>query len=222
MYLTIIYFPLASSILTGLFGKNFGQNGSIQISLSSIFLSFITSLIIFYEVVLLNCNVYLYLFSWVKSEALDIRWSFIFDNLSVIMSNIILYISLAVMLFLCEYMKHDPHFIRFMSYLSLFSFLMIILVVSDNFFQMFVGWEGVGLVSYLLINFWFTRIQSNKAAIKAMIFNRIGDFSLIIALLIIFINFKTLDYQIISALIPFFIHNKIVGLDFFLLNIIAN
>lgn len=100
-------------------------------------------------------------------------------------------------------MSHDPHLPRFMSYLSLFTFFMLILVTADNFVQMFVGWEGVGLCSYLLINFWFTRIQANKAAIKAMILNRIGDFSLVLGILTIFVTFKVSEkyFPFISCLI---------------------
>jgi len=90
------------------------------------------------------------------------------------------------------------HLPRFMSYLSLFTFFMLILISADNFLQMFVGWEGVGLCSYLLINFWFTRIQANKAAIKAMILNRIGDFSLLLAILVIFTKYKAVDYSTIA------------------------
>ena len=101
-------------------------------------------------------------------------------------------------------MAHDPHLPRFMSYLSLFTFFMLILVTADNFIQMFVGWEGVGLCSYLLINFWFTRIQANKAAIKAMILNRIGDFGLVIGILIIFVEYKAVDYATIFAITPIF------------------
>ena len=101
-------------------------------------------------------------------------------------------------------MSHDPHLPRFMSYLSLFTFFMLILVSADNLIQMFLGWEGIGLCSYLLINFWFTRVQANKAAIKAMIINRIGDFSLIIGILILYVNFKSVDYATIAALVPFF------------------
>jgi NADH-ubiquinone oxidoreductase chain 5 len=97
-------------------------------------------------------------------------------------------------------MAHDPHLPRFMSYLSLFTFFMLILVTADNFIQMFVGWEGVGLCSFLLINFWYTRIQANKAAIKAMVVNRIGDFGLIIGILLIFVNYKTIDYATVFAL----------------------
>src|SRR5690606_35669633 len=101
-----------------------------------------------------------------------------------------------------EYMSHDPHLPRFMSYLSLFTFFMLILVTANNFLQMFVGWEGVGLCSYLLINFWFTRIQANKAAIKAMLMNRIGDFALAFAIFLILYIFNTLDYLPIFSTAP--------------------
>jgi NADH:ubiquinone oxidoreductase subunit 5 (subunit L)/multisubunit Na+/H+ antiporter MnhA subunit len=96
-----------------------------------------------------------------------------------------------------------PHLPRFMSYLS-FYFFYAYLVTADNFIQMFVGWEGVGLCSYLLINFWFTRIQANKAGIKAMLMNRIGDFCLLMGMLLIFINFKSVDYATVAVLTPFF------------------
>ena len=99
-------------------------------------------------------------------------------------------------------MSHDPHLPRFMSYLSLFTFFMLILVTADNFVQMFVGWEGVGLCSFLLINFWFTRIQANKAAIKAMILNRIGDFGLVISIICIFVCYRSVDYSTVFSLTP--------------------
>jgi NADH:ubiquinone oxidoreductase subunit 5 (subunit L)/multisubunit Na+/H+ antiporter MnhA subunit len=110
-----------------------------------------------------------------------------------------------------------------MSYLSLFTFFMLILISADNFLQMFVGWEGVGLCSYLLINFWFTRIQANKAAIKAMILNRIGDFSLLLAILVIFTKYKAVDYSTIALLTPFFKLATInfLNLELNLLNTIA-
>src|SRR3546814_16514933 len=101
-------------------------------------------------------------------------------------------------------MSHDPHLPRFMSYLSLFTFFMLILVTANNLLQMFVGWEGVGLCSYLLINFWFTRIQAHKAAIKAMIINRIGDFALAIAIFLALYLFITLDYTTIFNVDPLY------------------
>jgi len=107
-------------------------------------------------------------------------------------------------------MEHDPHLPRFMSYLSLFTFFMLILITANNFLQMFVGWEGVGLSSYLLINFWFTRIQANKAAIKAMLVNRIGDFSLLLAIFAIYLVFNSLDYDVVFGLAPLVASHKII------------
>jgi len=120
-------------------------------------------------------------------------------------------------------MSHDPHLPRFMSYLSLFTFFMLILVTADNFIQMFLGWEGVGLCSYLLINFWFSRVQANKAAIKAMIMNRIGDFCLVIGILILFVNFKSVDYATVAVLAPFFKSQTInfLNMDFDILSLVC-
>jgi NADH:ubiquinone oxidoreductase subunit 5 (subunit L)/multisubunit Na+/H+ antiporter MnhA subunit len=113
-------------------------------------------------------------------------------------------VSFLVHIFSINYMSEDPHLSRFMSYLSLFTFFMLILVTGDNFVQMFVGWEGVGLASYLLINFWFTRHQANKSAIKAIIVNRIGDFGLIIGICCIFFVFGSLDYFTVFSTSFFF------------------
>jgi NADH-ubiquinone oxidoreductase chain 5 len=141
---------------------------------------FIISFFAFYEVALLGCFVYIKLATWISSEVLNVDWGFMFDSLTVYYVCCCYFYFFLVHLYSTEYMSHDPHLPRFMSYLSLFTFFMLILVTADNFIQMFVGWEGVGLCSYLLINFWFIRIQANKAAIKAMILNRIGDFSLLL------------------------------------------
>merc|ERR1712115_13089 len=122
-------------------------------------------------------------------------------------------VSSLVHLYSIEYMSHDPHLPRFMSYLSLFTFFMLILVTADNYIRMFLGWEGIGLASYLLINFWFTRIQANKAAIKAMIVNRIGDFGLALGIFTIFIKFKAVDYATVFSMVPFFCNDKIIFLS---------
>jgi proton-translocating NADH-quinone oxidoreductase chain L len=139
---------------------------------------------------------------WICVDSLVIDWSFCFDSLTCIMLVIVTFISSLVHLYSTEYMENDPHLQRFMSYLSLFTFFMLILVTANNFLQMFVGWEGVGVSSYLLINFWFTRIQANKAAIKAMLVNRIGDFSLLLALFTIYFVYNSLDYDIVFSLVP--------------------
>jgi len=210
MYLLIIFLSLIGSCFAGLLGRYFGSLGSAYIATSCLFLSFLISLFIFYEVSLVGCFVYIKLTTWISCEVLHVDWGFMFDTLTSAMCVIVTFISFLVHLYSIEYMSHDPHLPRFMSYLSLFTFFMLILVTADNFIQMFVGWEGVGLCSYLLINFWFTRIQANKAAIKAMILNRIGDFSLIIGILLIFTNFKAVDYATVAVLTPFFKNQFVV------------
>lgn len=204
MYLLIIFLPLLSSLISGLFGRYLGPKGSSILTVSFLILTFFLSLFSFYEVAMLNCPTYIKLISWIDSELLNIDWGFLFDSLTVTMCCVVSFVSSLVHLYSTEYMSHDPHLSRFMSYLSLFTFFMMILVTADNYVQMFVGWEGVGLCSYLLINFWFTRIQANKAAIKAMVLNRIGDFGLVIGILIMFVNYKAVDYATVFALTPFF------------------
>lgn len=196
--------PLFGSISAGLFGRHLGYKGSCLITTSYVFLSFLFSLIGFYEVGFLDSCVYLKLFTWLDSDVINVDWGFLFDSLSMSMCCIITFISTLVHLYSIEYMSQDPHLSRFMSYLSLFTFFMLLLITADNLIQMFIGWEGVGLCSYLLINFWFTRIQANKSAIKAMLLNRIGDFGIMIGILLVFVTFKAVDYSTIFALTPLF------------------
>ena len=193
MYLILVFLPLIGSFSAGLFGRKLGPNGSCIVTVVCLMLTFMLSLMAFYEVALMGSPVYIKLATWIDSEVLNIDWGFLFDSLTVVMCCVVTFVSSLVHLYSTEYMSHDPHLPRFMSYLSLFTFFMLILVTADNFVQMFVGWEGVGLCSYLLINFWFTRIQANKAAIKAMVLNRIGDFGLVLGILTIFIKYKSVD-----------------------------
>lgn len=223
MYLLIIFLSIIGSCLAGLFGRYLGSLGSAFITTSCLVLSFLLSLFAFYEVALFESPVYIKLTTWISSEVLNIDWGFMFDSLTVSMCIIVTFISSLVHIYSIEYMSHDPHLSRFMSYLSLFTFFMLILVTADNYVQMFVGWEGVGLASYLLINFWYTRIQANKAAIKAMVVNRIGDFCLLIGMLLIFINYKAVDYASIATLTPLLKEKTVnfLNFDFHLLSIIG-
>ena len=148
--------------------------------------------------------------SWIQSDILQVDWSFLFDSLTVTMLVVVTTVSLLVHIYAANYMLEDPHLSRFMSYLSLFTFFMIILVTADNFLQLFLGWEGVGICSYLLINFWYTRIQANKAALKALILNRVGDYSVMLAIVFIFTLFKSLDYSVVFVLAPFFVTKSIL------------
>ena len=220
MYLILIFLPLISSIVVGMFGRYLGTKGSSIISVFCLFFTCLISFFCFYEVGLSNGFVYIKLIKWINSDLLNVDWGFLFDSLTVVMCCIVTFISFLVHLYSTEYMSHDPHLPRFMSYLSLFTFFMLILVTADNYVQMFVGWEGVGLCSYLLINFWYTRIQANKAAIKAMIVNRVGDFGLVLAILLIFTNFKAIDYATIFSLTPFFSFDTF-NLFFFKFNLLS-
>jgi NADH:ubiquinone oxidoreductase subunit 5 (subunit L)/multisubunit Na+/H+ antiporter MnhA subunit len=195
MYESIIILPLLSSISSGLFGRFLGREGSKLLTTSIIFITFLLSCIAFYEVGLNGNPTYISLIKWIDCGLFSFSWGFIYDSLTVIMLVVVTCVSTLVHFYSTSYMEHDPHLPRFMSYLSLFTFFILILVTADNFMQMFVGWEGVGLCSYLLINFWFTRIQANKAAIKAMLVNRIGDFGLALGIFAIFYKFKLKLYH---------------------------
>jgi NADH-ubiquinone oxidoreductase chain 5 len=214
MYLLIVFLSIIGSSFAGLFGRHLGSWGASFITTSCLVVSFLLSLFAFYEVGLFGSPVYIKLTTWISSEVLHIDWGFMFDSLTVSMCVVVTFISSLVHLYSIEYMSHDPHLPRFMSYLSLFTFFMLILVTADNYVQMFVGWEGVGLASYLLINFWYTRIQANKAAIKAMVMNRIGDFCLLIGMMLIFINYKSVDYASVAVLTPVLKDNTVNFLNF--------
>lgn len=202
MYLNIVFLPLLGSLVAGFFGRFLGGRGSGLITISCVGLSFFLSGLAFYEVGLGGSSTYLYLMPWLESDSFHVDWAFCFDSLTVVMLIVVTFISTLVHLYSTEYMGGDPHLPRFISYLSLFTFFMLILVTADNFVQMFVGWEGVGLCSYLLINFWFTRIQANKAAIKAMLVNRVGDFGLALGIFGVFVCFDAVDYATVFALAP--------------------
>ena len=147
---------------------------------------------------------YLTLGTWINCGLIVVNWGFIFDTLSVSMLFMVGIVSASVHFYSVGYMKTDPSLIRFISYLSLFTFFMFILVTGDNYIQLFFGWEGIGLCSYLLISFWNTRVQANKSALKALIVNRIGDFGFLCGSLLIFYFFRSLDFSIIFLLSPYF------------------
>lgn len=174
MYLSILILPLLGSTISGFMGRKIGVTGSHIITCSCLILSSILATIAFYEVGICGSPVSINLLSWIDSELMYISWEFLFDQLTVSMFIPVLYISSLIHIFSTDYMSEDPHNQRFFSYLSLFTFFMLLLVSGANYFVMFVGWEGIGIVSYLLINFWFTRIQANKAAILALTMNRVG------------------------------------------------
>jgi NADH-ubiquinone oxidoreductase chain 5 len=203
MYLSILILPLLGSIVSGFMGRKIGVTGAHLITCTCLILSSLLASIAFYEVGICGSPVSINLVSWVDSEFMSISWEFLFDQLTVSMFIPVLYISSLIHIFSTDYMSGDPHNQRFFSYLSLFTFFMLLLVSGANYFVMFVGWEGIGIVSYLLINFWFTRLQANKAAILALTMNRVGDMGLSIGFFAIFALFGSLDYATVFSLAPF-------------------
>lgn len=201
MYILPLFFTFFGFFLSFFFGKLIGILGATIITTLFVFFAMITSFFLFYEVALNTNPTYFKYFNWIRTDTLDIEWGFQFDSLTVSMLLVVTIVSFLTHLYSIEYMNGDPHQVRFMSYLSLFTFFMLILVTADNIFQLFLGWEGVGICSYLLINFWFTRISANKSAIMAIVTNKIGDIALMIAFTILFLLFKSFDYSIIFACI---------------------
>ena len=200
MYLAIIVLPLLGSIVSGFFGRKVGVSGAHLITCMCVIVTTLLALFGFLEVGLNNIPVYIILFKWVDSESLDILWGFSFDSLTVSMLIPVLIVSSLVHIYSVGYMSHDPHNQRFFSYLSLFTFMMIILVTANNFLLMFVGWEGVGVCSYLLVSFWFTRIAANQSSISAFLTNRVGDCFLTLGMFIIIKTFGNLDYSTVFSL----------------------
>jgi hypothetical protein len=214
MYLAIITLPLLGSIAAGFFGRKLGISGAQFIASTSVIVTTILAIFAFLEVGLNNIPVSINLTRWIDSESLNVLWGFQFDSLTVSMLIPVLIVSSLVHVYSIGYMSHDPHNQRFFSYLSLFTFMMIILVTANNYLLMFVGWEGVGVCSYLLVSFWFTRIAANQSSISAFLTNRVGDCFLTIGMFAILWSFGNVDYSTVFSLAPFVNENivTIIGI----------
>jgi NADH-ubiquinone oxidoreductase chain 5 len=210
MYLALIVLPILGSIVSGFFGRKVGVSGSQIITCSCVIITTILAVFAFIEVGLNNIPVTINLFRWVDSESLNIAWAFNFDALTVSMLIPVLIVSSVVHIYSIGYMSHDPHNQRFFSYLSLFTFMMIILVTANNFLLMFVGWEGVGICSYLLVSFWFTRIAANQSSMAAFLANRVGDCFLTIGMFAILWSFGNIDYYTVFSLAPYYNENIVI------------
>ena len=209
MYLAIIVLPLLGSIASGLFGRKLGVKGSHIVTCGSVIITTLLTILTFVEVGLNNIPVSIHLFRWIDSESLNISWGFNFDTLTVSMLIPVLIVSSLVHVYSIGYMSHDPHNQRFFSYLSLFTFMMIILVTANNLLLMFVGWEGVGICSYLLVSFWFTRIAANQNSMSAFLMNRVGDCLLTVGMFATLWSFGNIDYTTIFSLAPYMNENII-------------
>ena len=191
----IIFLPLFSAIISGFFGKLIGNRVSQILTSLFVSASAVLSLYIFYDVITNGYSNNIIVAKWITSGLLDVNWSIKIDQLSAVMLVVVTLVSAIVHIYSIGYMSHDPHQPRFMSYLSLFTFAMLVLVTSDNFLQLFFGWEGVGLCSYFLIGFWFKKKAANAAAIKAFVVNRVGDFGFALGIFLIFYYFGTVNYN---------------------------
>ena len=199
----IVALPILGSIVAGFLGRKIGVRGSQFITCFSLLISSILISFAFYKIVLCGGGaINLNLGSWVDSGILTIGWEFKFDNLSISLGLAVLYCSTLIHIYSISYLESDPHIQRFFAYLSAFTGGMLVLVFGGNYFVMFVGWEAIGVFSYLLINFYFTRIQANKAAILAFTMNRTGDMVLSIGFFGLFGLFGTLNYETIFSLAP--------------------
>ncbi len=203
MYLSIIILPLLGSIVSGFMGRKVGVSGAKFITCTCLLLSSFLMTIAFYEVGICGSPVNINLGSWLDSELMSISWEFYFDQLTVSLGIAVLYCSSLIHIYTIDYLASDPHNQRFFSYLSAFTAGMLVLICGGNFFVMFVGWEAIGVVSYLLINFYFTRIQANKAAMLAFTMNRGGDMLMSIGFFAIFALFGSLNYSSIFSLVPY-------------------
>ena len=213
MEYTVIFLPLIGAIIGYLGGSLIKYFSEIVTSLL-VSISAVLSILLFWNGIQNNTYGNYKIFEWISSGNFIANWSINIDPLSSIMLVVVTFVSALVHIYSIGYMSHDPHKPRFMSYLSLFTFSMLVLVVSDNFLQLFFGWEGVGLCSYLLIGFWYKKESANNAAIKAFIVNRVGDFGLAIGIFLIFFYFGTINFKEVFDLAPQFLEKNIVFLGF--------
>ena len=191
----IIFFPLFSALFVGMFGKILGDFFSQILICLGVGLTAILSVPIFFDVALNSNDRSIVLLEWISSGTFNSFWSVRFDTLSTVMIMTVSCVSALIHIYSIGYMNHDKSKRRFMCYLSLFTFAMLMLVTSDNIIQLFFGWEGVGVFSYLLIGFWYHKDSANAAAIKAFIVNRVGDFSFLLGIFGLYLIFDSVNFN---------------------------
>ena len=196
VYLWIVLSPLIGAIIAGLFGKFIGRSGAHWVTNIGVGISCLLSLVVFKFHVIdggaaYNASVY----TWLVTEGIKFEVGFLVDNLTALMMVVVTFVSWMVHIYTVGYMRDDPGYQRFFSYISLFTFSMLMLVMANNFVQLFFGWEAVGLISYLLIGFWYTRDSATSANLKAFLINRVGDFGFLLGIAAVLMYFGSLDYQ---------------------------
>jgi NADH-quinone oxidoreductase subunit L len=202
MYQAIVFLPLLGAIFAGFFGRLFGARASEVVTTSLVLVTALLSWFAFYQVAIEGFETRIELFRFIDSGALQSSWALRIDPLTAVMLVVVTTVSGLVHLYSIGYMDDDPHQQRFFAYLSMFTFAMLALVTADNFVQLFFGWEGVGLASYLLIGFWYHKPAANAAAIKAFIVNRVGDFGFALGIFAIFTVFNSVQYDTVFASAP--------------------
>ncbi|WP_296641125.1 proton-conducting transporter membrane subunit, partial [Thiobacillus sp. 65-1402] len=201
LYLIVPLAPLVGAIIAGLFGKWVGRTGAHLATIAGVTLALIASVLVFQDVLAghtFNGTVY----TWMVLGDLRFEVGFLIDSLTAMMMLVVTFVSLMVHIYTIGYMHDDPGYQRFFSYISLFTFSMLMLVMSNNFLQLFFGWEAVGLVSYLLIGFWYTKETAIYANLKAFLVNRVGDFGFILGIGLVLAHFGSLDYATVFARAP--------------------
>jgi len=203
IYLIIVLAPLLGAIAAGLFGKYLGRAGSHWATILGVGISFILSVVVFIDVTVNGAAVYNgTVYTWMVADGVHFEVGFLIDSLSAMMMVVVTFVSLMVHIYTIGYMHDDPGYQRFFSYISLFTFSMLMLVMSNNFMQLFFGWEAVGLVSYLLIGFWYTRPTAIYANLKAFLVNRVGDFGFLLGIAAVLMYFNSLDYADVFKAAP--------------------
>ncbi|WPZ33291.1 NADH-quinone oxidoreductase subunit L [Thalassobaculum sp. OXR-137] len=202
MYAAIVFLPLIGALIAGFGNKKLGDRGAQIVTCAAMVTSAVLGVIAFWEVALNGQSQTVELFTWIDSGSFEASWALRWDTLTAVMVIVVTVVSSCVHVYSVGYMSHDPSIPRFMAYLSFFTFAMLMLVTSDNLIQMFFGWEGVGVASYLLIGFWYDRPSANAAAIKAFVVNRVGDFGFALGIFGCFLLFDAVSFDAIFAAAP--------------------
>ena len=209
MYVAAVFLPLIAAFIAGFFGRWIGDRGAQLGTCLALMAAAVLGAIVFWIVAFEGHTRTIELLTWIDAGDLQVRWALRYDTLSAVMVAMVTLVSAMVHIYSVGYMAHDKSVPRFMAYLSLFTFFMLMLVTADNFVQLFFGWEGVGLCSYLLIGFWYERPTANAAAIKAFVVNRVGDFGFALGIFAVYLIFGSLQFDTVFAAAPDAAHNTI-------------
>ena len=225
VYLGIVLAPLFGAIIAGLFGRKIGRAGAHWVTIMGVAIAFLLSLVVLRHHVMQGAEPYNgTVYTWMVIEGIRLEVGFLVDSLTAVMITTVTFVSLMVHIYTIGYMHDDDGYQRFFCYIALFTFAMLMLVMSNNFLQLFFGWEGVGLVSYLLIGFWFKRESAIFASLKAFLVNRVGDFGFLLGIAAVLMAFNSIDYADVFAAAPLMADMTIQiipGVDWSLMTVIC-